>query len=62
MNDERCETCRFYIEEISQEYGHCRRRAPVAFKMTPISPVIGSWPSVGPKGWCGEYQQLSVRT
>ena len=65
MSEERCETCRFWLEEKDQGIGVCRRYPP----SIPVNPFYDDaiseyysqypcWPATVDVEWCGEYSEL----
>lgn len=54
MNDERCETCRFWTLPVFYPPCRCRRYAP-----RPIQESVtqtASWPPTLHSDWCGDYR------
>ena len=67
-----CKSCRWFEaepdyfgeEDMSEElvgqkdeYGFCRRHAPVPSQFDPGRELEHQWPLVGEWQWCGEWQQ-----
>lgn len=56
---ERCVNCRYYDpDSLGDEWGACRRRAPVPIPFHRLEDEGGSaaWPEVYEDDWCGEYR------
>lgn len=54
-----CRDCRFWsmtLDEPDQQFGECRRRAPVPRDGTPEIIPATEWPETGCNDWCGEFQ------
>jgi hypothetical protein len=50
----RCKDCVFYITGKNLHlHGFCHRYPPIG--------IIGRWPQVPGKKWCGEFKQKPVR-
>ena len=59
MSDERCRTCRFWME-WSAISGSCRRVAPApVVKRSRYESQDGDlvWPRTDAEDWCGEWQE-----
>lgn len=64
MSQPRCETCRFYLSQPTDEgeypNGFCRRFPPMFPNgaipgSAEVNPFMGNFPQVMGDNWCGEY-------
>ena len=63
---ERCDGCRFWLQEQDIDGGYCRRYPPTVILLRTLPPLKGStdmrfatgnrFPNMMPDGWCGEWQ------
>lgn len=54
MNNERCETCKFWVLRLDH-LGLCRRNAPVVVRPGEKD-MLPRWPITASDDWCGEYK------
>lgn len=52
MSEERCETCKFWLDQELEDSGICRRYPPSGS----ASVDRHGWPTTHPHAWCGEYR------
>ena len=50
MDDEKCETCRFWLEDGRDVDGRCGRRSP-------DHGLLAQWPSTIRDDWCGDWEK-----
>lgn len=50
--ERRCGTCAYWEKQKGQNYGNCRRNAPLIGKDV----YYAYWPVTQAKDWCGEYK------
>ncbi len=71
MPEEKCETCRFFLDRRPGEmsgsdravlYGYCRCRPPTVIQRytgTDRSSIAHTaWPIVAKEDWCGDYKPI----
>ena len=50
--ERRCKNCEFWDKQKQQNYGSCRRNAPIISKEV----YYAYWPVTQSKDWCGEFR------
>lgn len=48
-----CDQCMYFLQELDERYGECRRYAPRT--VLTIDQTETWWPVVKDEDWCGEY-------